>query len=83
MYGLVSTPSARATEHPVQGVPLPRGASRTPSTLTYIGVVNGEPKDLDLELTRTELERIVRPVKKTEVFTTAADMQTAVTIHVY
>jgi molecular chaperone DnaK len=31
-------------------------------SLPFIAVVRGEPKDLELELTRSELERIVRPV---------------------
>lgn len=31
-------------------------------SLPFIGIVRGETKDLDLELTRSELERIVRPV---------------------
>ncbi len=31
-------------------------------SLPYLAVVNGEPRHLELDLTRTELERLVRPV---------------------
>jgi molecular chaperone DnaK len=31
-------------------------------SLPYLGAIGGEPKHLELDLTRTELERIVRPV---------------------
>ena len=37
-------------------------STTTRVNVPYIAVIGGEPKHLDLELTRTDLERIVRPV---------------------
>ncbi len=37
-------------------------AITTHIALPYITVANGEPKHLDIDLTRTELERLVRPI---------------------
>ena len=37
-------------------------STTTHVSLPYLGVVGGEPKHLELDLTRSELERIVRPV---------------------
>lgn len=37
-------------------------STTTHISLPYIGVVRGEPKNLELDLSRTDLERVVRPV---------------------
>lgn len=37
-------------------------STTTRISLPFIGVVRGEPRDLELDLSRSELERIVRPV---------------------